>query len=186
MKTVYLLRHAKAERVGPAAADSERALEERGRGAAALVGRAMAARGWLPDLALVSSARRARQTFEIMAPDLGPRVAVRFESGLYLVEAEILIRRLRRLDDKVDAVLLVGHNPGLQEAALVLAATADPAVARQMAESFPTGALARFCFAVGAWREIGPNSVDAVELLTPKMLRKQDGRGDSPPDQTII
>ena len=179
MKTVYLLRHAKAERGRPAAADSERALDERGQGAAALVGHAMAARGWIPETALVSGAKRALQTFEILATHLGPDLTVRVEPGLYLVEADVLIARLRRLRADIGAVLLVGHNPGLQEAALALAGSADPDASGRIAETFPTAALVRLAFAVETWRDIGPGTVRSIELVTPKMLRKHEGGRDS-------
>jgi len=144
MRTLYLLRHAKSSWDDPSLDDFDRPLSERGRKAAPLIGRYMAEHGWQPDLALVSPAVRARDTWQLVAPELPAPVQTRFEPAIYMAEPEALLTLLRDIAAP-GSVILVGHNPGLEQLAAILAGPGSDLQARaRMTEKFPTAALARF------------------------------------------
>ena len=144
MKTLYLLRHAKSSWDDPSLDDFDRPLSGRGRKAAPLVGRFMAEHGWQPDLALVSPAVRARETWQLLSAELPAPIETRFEPAIYMAEPEALLSLLRQTDTP-GSVILVGHNPGLEQLAARLAGPgSDPQASARMTEKFPTAALARF------------------------------------------
>ena len=141
MRFLYLLRHAKSSWADPDLSDHDRPLAPRGERAARRIARHMRRERIRPGLVLCSTAARARRTLEIIAPAMGDAVAVLVEDWLYGVEAKDLLSRLREVPDAVDAVLVVGHNPGLQELAVELAGEGDTGALRKLNEKFPTGAL---------------------------------------------
>ena len=112
MKLVLLLRHAKSDRTLPTPCDRARPLAARGRRAATLIGAHMRDQGWQPALVLCSPARRAVETLKLLGLDAGKPVTI--EDGLYGADAEDLVVRLRRIEDRFASVLVVGHNPALQ------------------------------------------------------------------------
>lgn len=169
MPLLHLLRHAKAARDDPGLDDHERPLAKRGRKDAPAMAAAMAEEGIRPDLVLVSTARRTRETWAAMAAAFDPRTEAAFEAGLYLAPAEDLFDRLRRLDDGRREVLLIGHNPGLQDLALRLAAPGDKAIAG-LAEKFPTAALASLDLGPTGWRRLRPAGARLVRFLRPADL----------------
>jgi phosphohistidine phosphatase len=167
MKRVYLLRHAKSSWADAALADHERPLNGRGRRAATAMCEQLRAEGIAPALVLCSTARRTRETLERIAPALGD-AEIRTEDALYGASAATLLERLRRLPDEVESVLLIGHNPGLQELALRLARPApalDP-----LTDKFPTGALAVLALAAGRWSECAPGTAELVAFARPRDL----------------
>src|SRR5215468_6012499 len=123
-RTLYLLRHAKSSWDDPALADHERALAPRGRRDAALVGEHLRSLGVEPQLVLCSSSVRTRETLELVLPATGgPTVS--FEDGLYGASSDVLLARVRRVPDDVGSLMLIGHNPGMQDLAVTLASTGD-------------------------------------------------------------
>ncbi len=145
MKTLCLLRHAKSSWDDAALDDFDRPLAERGLKAAPLIGRLMAKRGWLPDLALVSPAARARETWRLVSAELPAPVETRFEPAIYMAAPDDILALLRALPDAASSVILVGHNPGLEQSAALLAGPeSDQQALARMTEKFPTAALARF------------------------------------------
>ena len=116
-----------------------------------------------PQLILCSSATRARQTCEAIAPDVGPAVDVFVEGALYGATAGELLARLHQLPEHLDTILVVGHNPGLQDLAVSLAGDGDGASLSRVRERFPTGALATLS-AAGSWAgmEVGQAYLEAV------------------------
>lgn len=163
MKTLYLLRHAKSSWDDPALGDFDRPLSGRGRKAAPLVGALMAERGWLPGLALVSPAARARDTWARVSAELPEPVETRFEPAIYMAEPEDLLALLRETGTP-GSVILVGHNPGLEQCAALLAGPAsDPQARARTAEKFPTAALARFDVAA-----IEPGGATLTDFVRPK------------------
>src|SRR5205807_5049538 len=116
MHRLHLLRHAKAERDG-SGGDKERRLTRRGRDDARLVGKTLLRAVGAIDLVLCSSAARTRETAELALARYEHPPPILYEDGLYLVGAGALLRRLRQLDESAGTVLVVGHNPGLQELA---------------------------------------------------------------------
>lgn len=172
-KTLFLLRHAKADR--PAAIDDfERPLNERGRKAAPKIGAVMAERGWRPDLALVSPAKRTRETWALIARALGDGKVAEFHDQLYLASATRLLEIVRAQGEAIASVLIVGHNPGIEELAARLAAEPQPpAGARALSRlktKYPTGALTIIGFNVDHWKQVRAGSGLITEFLTPAMI----------------
>lgn len=169
MHRVMLLRHAKSAWDDAGTADRARPLNRRGERAAAAIGRAIAELHLMPDLILVSPARRAMQTLAALAP-LAPSTRIETPEALYLADAETLLQTLRELPEQVGGVLLIGHNPGLHELAVLLASTAaETPDARRLVQGFPTAALAEFTFG-RCWRDLGPRKATLVRFLAPRDL----------------
>jgi len=174
MRTLWLLRHAKAAGENPEG-DHARPLTGRGeRAMEALAGWARDASSFAPQLALCSTALRARQSLALLLPAFPRPPEVVYEDALYLAPARRLLNRLRKLPDATARVLLVGHNPGLQELALLLADRAPDTPAERLAEGFPTAALAGFECREG-WTALASHSARLVRLLTPADI--EAGRG---------
>ena len=164
MKRVYLLRHAKSSWKERELADHDRPLAGRGKRAARAIAGHMRAHELEPELVLCSSARRARETLERIEPALG-RAAVRVEGELYSATAGELLARLRRLPDSVGSVLVIGHNPAIQELALELAGPVP-----ELAGKYPTAGLATLAFDGSAWGELAGEATELVELTRPRDL----------------
>lgn len=170
MPVLLLLRHAKSDWGDPALGDFDRPLNRRGREAAPRMGREIAARGWTPDRALVSPAARARQTWDLAAGQLPHAVETAFDCRLYLAALETLLAALRSLEGEPETVILVGHNPGMEELAGSLAGPgSDRAALKRLRGKFPTAALARFEFA-GGWAALAPGAARLTDFLPVKDL----------------
>lgn len=143
MNTLYLLRHAKAETQG-AGGDQERKLAEAGIKDAKTMAAAMVEARVSPELVLCSESARTRQTLELVLPALKPAPRIVCEDELYLADAKHLLARLRHVPEDTRSVLLVGHNPGLQELAVLLSDRRAGPLMAQLALGFPTSALASF------------------------------------------
>jgi len=167
MKRLLLLRHAKSSRKDSTLPDHDRPLASRGRRASKAMAAHLQDHGIEPAMVLCSSATRARQTLDGVAPGLGGSPDVRIESGLYEASAAGLLGRLQLVGDDVPCVMLVGHNPSIERLALDLA-SAGPALA-ELADKFPTGALATLEFA-GPWRELTADSARLVTFVKPRDL----------------
>jgi len=143
MRRLILFRHAKAEPRAHGGDDFDRPLAERGREDAALVGQALARAGLAPDVALISPARRAAETW-ICAKDAFPRIRAELDRGLYNAAAEDIREAIDRVADRGSTVMVVGHNPGLHELAvdLLVDASASNAEIERVASQFPTATAA--------------------------------------------
>ena len=147
MDRLILVRHGDAERDSATGDDFDRCLSSRGREEAARMGETLAELGMAPDLALVSGAARTRESWAAMAAAF-PDAQVRFEDPLYLAEAEVIRRLAEAAGKSARAVLVLGHNPGLQELAVRLmleGGTSGGPVSRAQS-GFPTGGAAAFLF----------------------------------------
>jgi phosphohistidine phosphatase len=167
MKYIYLLRHAKSSWKDPGASDHDRPLAGRGRRAAKTIARHMREEGIDPDLVLCSTARRARETLQRIEPALGTR-RVGVERELYAATAETLLARLRRVPDSVGSVILIGHNPAMQQLALGLARPGPER--RELEAKYPTAALATLAFPGTAWRALDRGMADLVGFVRPRDL----------------
>ncbi len=154
MKTLLLLRHAKSSWDDPALDDHERALSPRGERAAALVGAWLAQREQPPSLVLCSSARRTLQTLEGIRPALGAGLRVQVERGLYLASPETLLARLAQVPDDEASVLLIGHNPGIEQLAQALVKDGDHEAIGRISRKFPTAAVAVVALRGQRWAEV--------------------------------
>ncbi|MBV9782293.1 MAG: histidine phosphatase family protein [Acidisphaera sp.] len=172
MHQLLLLRHAKSSWDEPKLADHARPLNPRGKRAAAAMRRAMRDLGLQPDVVLVSSARRSLQTLEALQPwDETPLVEPM--DALYLATAPQLLQAVREVSETTRSVLLIGHNPGLHDLALLLAGSAGQSAPgtslHRLAESFPTAALAEFTV-TGPWRSLGEGGARLLRFLAPRDL----------------
>lgn len=169
MKTLHLLRHAKSSRDDPSLPDHDRPLAPRGERAADRLGRQLHETGFRPALVLCSTARRAADTFSILARGLeAPDLAVEHDRGLYLSGRKALLRRLRDLPDDVPSVLLVAHNPDLHELATFLAGGGPSGSLRDLAKGFPTAAFCTIRFSGGQWRDIDAGTGTLETFIVPE------------------
>ena len=160
-----LLRHAKSD--WPDVPDLKRPLAKRGRRDAPGVGRWLRGHGYLPDTVICSVAHRARQTWELVAPELGGSPSVTFEPRAYDASALTLLYLARELPGTCRAALLIGHNPAIEELAASLAkppgaADAPPSPSLR----FPTAAVAVLEFA-GNWADLAPGQAHLLAFATP-------------------
>jgi phosphohistidine phosphatase len=170
LKTLYILRHAKAEAEGRDG-DAERSLMKRGRKAAAAMGEYLAGLKPVPQLVLCSTSLRTRETLDQVLPALHPAPQTLFEDSLYLAGTSRLLDRLQRLPEPTESVLLIGHNPGLHQLAASLASDA-----RELANGFPTAALAVLRIS-GAWSGLKPRQAALIDFKTPKALKNDPDFG---------
>jgi phosphohistidine phosphatase len=174
MRTIFLLRHAKSDWAHADLQDHDRPLNARGRDAAPKMAAYIETKGYNPELVLCSTARRTVETFDLVKRALGHEVEVKFEEGLYLAEPRQLFERLQWIDDKVKAVMLIGHNPGMAQLAHALSATPDDTdeekLMRRMSEKFPTCTLAVIKIPAKSWRELKPGSGKLKDFMRPKDL----------------
>jgi phosphohistidine phosphatase len=169
VRRLYVLRHAKSSWADPDLPDRLRPLAGRGRKAVRALERHMRATGIAPGLVLCSPAARAVQTWEGVASGLPAGTAVDLDDALYGASADGLLRRLRRLPPDVDSVLVVGHNPGLEDLTRGLVGHGDPALRRRLETKFPTGALATLD-APGAWHHLRWGTSTLVAYVLPREL----------------
>ena len=153
---LILLRHAKSA-WPDGVADRERPLAERGRKAAPVIGAYMAREKLIPDLALVSPARRAQETWKLVREVLSKKVAECETPDIYEVAAERILEVIRTVEPAIRALLIVGHNPGMENAA-------------SLKEKFPTAGLAVIDFDVGGWDEVAEGSGYLKWFVTPRSV----------------
>ena len=176
MLTLTLLRHAKSSWDEPGLDDYDRPLAKRGKKAAPDMGAALAKMGLSPDLILCSGAVRARATLDLVLPSLGtPLPQIVYDDTLYLAAPETLLARLRRIGPGETGevprhVMLVGHNPGLEELAVLLIGSGAFDDTARLTEKFPTAAVAVLGFAGESWAAIEPGTGRLQHFLTPRQL----------------
>jgi phosphohistidine phosphatase len=177
MHQLILMRHAKAERAKAGLADHERALTPEGRKAAAAMGSRLQAHGVAPDVVLVSSARRTRETLDaIGAWEDQPNIEVL--QGLYMASPAQLRDIIRDLRETVRSVLVIGHNPGIHELAVELAQAFNLASAPEsgagmltsLRSEFPTASFADY-LVLTSWRDLKPSSARLQRYLGPAAPR---------------
>lgn len=169
MKTLFVLRHAKSSWDHPELSDFERPLNKRGLKAARFMGELMRARSLAPQRIVSSPARRAQMTAQIVSEAAGFDFPVRFDERIYEASPLTLFNLIREFDDRIDSVLLIGHNPGFEN--LVRLLTNETV-------GMPTAALAAVELRIDAWREISVGVNRLEFLLQPKeeMKKMKDER----------
>ena len=163
--TLYLLRHAKSSWADDSLPDLERPLAPRGRRAAKRLAQHFREKGMHPELVLCSPALRTRQTLELLEPGLGAIEDVLVEDDLYGAGADQLLHRLRRIPSDVRSALLIGHNPGVQDLAVLLVRGGD--AREQLGAHFPTAALATLAIP-GVWAKLGRGGAQLVAFRVPR------------------
>lgn len=172
MPELLLLRHAKSLWDRPGVEDHKRDLAPRGLAAASRMGRLLREEGLIPDLALCSTALRARRTWDLAAAEFGREVPTEHARTLYLASAEALltVARQRGADAGAGRLLLVGHDPGLHELARRLAANGDVTARAALREKFPTAALARIALPGANWDEASRGKGTLLGFWRPRDL----------------
>ena len=150
MERLILMRHGKAERHAANGGDFERALADSGRADAGVMGQLLAATGLAPDLMLVSSARRTRETAEQVIASF-PKARVEHLRDLYHADPEEIVQAIEDVEGLAATVMVVGHNPGMHELALRLALQGDasPIQTNKLRGRFPTSTTVVFGWAGG-------------------------------------
>jgi phosphohistidine phosphatase len=168
VRTVVLLRHGKSSWSDSTLADVDRPLAPRGERASKKLAKYIQRKRIRPALVLCSPSRRTRQTLEAVEASLGKRCAVEVVPQLYGASEQELLERLHALPESVSSVMLIGHNPGLHNLALVLASRG--AHLPQLEEKFPTGALATLVVRSESWTALGPGAAELVDYVVPRQL----------------
>jgi phosphohistidine phosphatase len=173
MKTLTLLRHAKSSWDDPVKRDFDRPLNPRGRRAARTVGREMRSLGLAFDRIVASPARRVVETIEEVALSFGP-LEPDYDERVYLAPVATLVELVRETPDGVERLLLMGHNPGLEELALLLAGRDGPLRA-EVEVKYPTGTLAEITLPVTHWRDVREGQGRIVRFVRPRDLDRELG-----------
>jgi phosphohistidine phosphatase len=172
MRRLMLLRHAKAVPQG-GLADENRPLAERGRSDTPKIAEFATSRGLLPELAMVSSALRTRETWELFADALPEQPAHRIEPRLYSAPAERILYLVRGTAPDVGTLLLVGHNPGFEDLVRALTGSGDTDALIRFGGAMPTASLAVVDLP-GEWNAIEPRTGRLEFFVTPKSLGGED------------
>ena len=184
MRRLLLLRHAKTEHDAPSGQDQDRRLDDRGRLDAAAIGTWIGRTPPLPDQVLVSTAVRARQTWEIAGQAMKdvarePAAAkwqVEFLDEIYGAEPTQLLRIVRMAEvGDPKSLLVVGHNPGMHELALMLTGDGETAAKKALQDNLPTAGLAILDFATDDWSEVTFRGGKLVQFTSPKLLKQAWG-----------
>ena len=149
MKSVLILRHAKSSWKDPDIDDHDRPLNKRGKHDAPLMGKLLENEHLQPDLIISSTAKRAHSTAKRVAESLGYKGKITLDRSLYAAEPAAYINALRHLSNEYIRVLMVGHNPGVEE--LVRLLTGEEHI-------MPTCSLVHIKFSVNSWNEINYKS----------------------------
>jgi phosphohistidine phosphatase len=162
-KTLILMRHAKSDWDDPKLDDHDRPLNKRGRRSAIALGNWLRDSGWMPDQALVSTATRTGQTFEL----LNIAVPVAFRRGLYHASPDQMLKHLTEVES--DTVLMIGHNPGI--------ATFANALVQKWPDherflDYPTGSTLVVQFDADRWDQIQPGTGVVLDFVIPRELPK--------------
>jgi phosphohistidine phosphatase len=166
-RRLYLLRHAKSSWKHERLPDHDRPLAGRGRRAAKAMAGHLREQAIEPELVLCSTATRARETLERIRAALGDG-EVRVERELYRAGPAVLLARLHEVPDAVGSVMVIAHNPGLEDLALLLARR--EARVRELEAKFPTGALATLALRGSDWAGLDRASADLIAFVRPRDL----------------
>lgn len=170
MPRLMLLRHAKSSWDAPGVADFDRPLNARGRHAAPLMGRHMAAHALLPDRIVCSTARRTRETLAGLLAHFDNDLDIRLTRDLYDSGRGQYLDSIRAVGGGARQLLVIGHNPAMQEVAVDLVGAGNPALIGAIAADYPTAALAVIDFPEKQWSEIKPRGGRIVAFFRPREL----------------
>jgi phosphohistidine phosphatase len=159
MKTLLILRHAKSAWDEPGVADHDRPLSKRGKRDAPRMGQLLRDEELVPDLILSSTAKRARRTAQLVAETCGYEGDIELDESLYLADPEAYLEALADLPDAVQRVMVVGHNPGLEELLEALTGEAEP---------LPTAALAEVALSIAHWGQAKAAQGQLVNVWLPR------------------
>ncbi|MGO4451430.1 histidine phosphatase family protein [Phyllobacterium sp. TAF24] len=169
MLRLMLLRHAKSD-WPDGIDDHDRPLAERGRQASPLMAEYMAQEGLLPDLAIVSTARRTMETWELVRPALAHEIDWREEARIYEAPARVIVDIVRSTEPAIQSLLIIGHNPGLHDVALQLIGNGKEADLARLRLKYPTAGLVVIDFKAKSWSDLPEQSGKLDRFVTPKTI----------------
>src|SRR5215469_2950675 len=179
MRRLMLLRHAKTETDAPSGRDQDRRLDNRGHKDAAEIGAWLGRHPPYPDFVQVSPAVRAKQTWELVwevMKEHAPPPLVEFPEDLYAADPAQMLETIRTASvSDPKRLMVVGHNPGMHELALMLTGSGDAAGRQALADNLPTSGLAVLDFATNDWNEVAFRRGKLVLFTSPKLLKQTSG-----------
>ena len=174
MLRLFLMRHAKSSWSDPSLHDFDRPLNKRGQKDAPKIGQAMKSRHYCPDRILCSSAQRTKETMAGIIPSLSGDVSLKLLDALYEGNNPDYLSLLKEHARDSQNLMIVGHNTGLQELAVDLAGSGDPALITRMQEKYPTAALAVLDFDSPDWTAISQQAGHLVDFIRPRDIPIDD------------
>ena len=169
MRRLMLLRHAKTEGAEPGERDRDRKLTKRGRTDAEAIGAYMARHGLVPDLALVSPAIRAQESWTLAADHFAKPPKTVDEERIYNASADKLMLLIGETG-RARSLLLVGHNPGFHDLAVALIAAGDVAARERLNEKLPTAGLVVVELALDDWALLHPHCGRLERFVAPRLI----------------
>jgi phosphohistidine phosphatase len=169
MRRLMLLRHAKTERAEPGQRDHDRKLMKRGRADVPTVGAYMAHHNLIPDLALISPAARAQETWDLLADAFDKPPRTQTDDRIYNASPHKLLQLVVE-PRKANKLLIVGHNPSLHEFALQMIASGDGEASEQLREKLPTSGLVVMDLPIEDWRQLRSHSARLERFVTPRLI----------------
>jgi phosphohistidine phosphatase len=170
MRRLLIFRHAKAERAEAGKSDRERALNERGGKDASRIGAYMAGHSLHPDRVVISPSLRTQETWKYARTAFRPQPAAQTIDRLYDAMPQAIFDVLKDTPASAHSLLVIGHNPGLHELALMLIASGDTEARERLREKLPTCGLAIIDFPVDDWSKLHPRSGRLERFVTPRSL----------------
>ncbi|WP_404373454.1 SixA phosphatase family protein [Sphingomonas sp. MMS24-J45] len=169
MKTLTLLRHAKSDWNDPAQRDFDRGLNGRGRRAAAVIGAYLRSSGMMFDSVVASPAVRVVETLEQVEQAYGETLAPAWDRRIYLASAVTLLDLVHEMPADVSRILLLGHNPGLEDLALWLVPQSADPLRVALEAKYPTATVAELSFD-GGWGDLAPGAARLTRFVRPRDL----------------
>jgi phosphohistidine phosphatase len=170
MRRLLLLRHAKSERLAPGENDLDRRLTPRGRNDAPKLGAYMVRHALTPERVIVSTAARARETWDLVAAAFASTPPQVYDERLYEAAPQAILQVIEECGREAPTLLIVGHNPGLHELASLLIASGDVEARQRLNESFPTSGLVVIEFALDDWTRLHPHAGRLDHFVSPRSL----------------
>ena len=170
MHRLMLLRHAKSSWDDPSQPDFDRPLNRRGRKAAPEMARHMVDRGFVPELILCSTAQRTRETLAVLLNAFRDPLEIRLLDELYEASEAQITDAVRHSAGNAASVLVIGHNPGMEECADSLVGSAGKGLGEAFETDFPTAALAVIDFEMASWGDLAPGTGHLSAFVRPKDL----------------
>jgi phosphohistidine phosphatase len=162
MKTLLLMRHGKSSWKETKLKDRERPLNKRGRKSVSRMGELLKEAELVPQVIYSSSAIRARQTVEALVTACGFTGEVEYLDSFYMAEPEVYLKRLRKLPDDIERIMLIGHNPGLEALMQILSGRV---------EALPTASIAYLSLPISSWKDSYVDTkAELIEVWRPKEI----------------
>jgi phosphohistidine phosphatase len=170
MKTLTLLRHAKSSWHDHVPRDFDRPLNKRGRKAARTIGREMRDQGLAFDAVIASPAVRVIETLDDVAEGYGHGLDPSYDKRVYLASPSTLLDVIHEVGDETGTLLIVGHNPGLEQLALLLTSETANGLRSEVEVKYPTATIAEIRLPVTRWSEVARGMGTIARFIRPRDL----------------